>query len=230
MFLGLFSGDIEGDNAYYTNLEPFDKTLMETEEFKHHKKDYESGKKLFPLFKDLNRDSKGNASEFSKSFLDSISDGIMKPSVIYVGKNHFWLPHTKSLCSGEKQTLRPAELDQDIKCLLVHHFDPFLVLNPFKVELTNREPIVYTCHDFLSEPEIQSFLSLSVGRMKNTPIPINSNRSESYSKHRTSKIFYGSDEKHPDMKKLSRRLELMTSLSLVGPGQLSQNYQVPYTH
>ena len=66
--------------------------------------------------------------------------------------------------------------------------------------------------------------------MRTTPIPINNYRTDEYSKHRTSKIFYGSDEKHPDMKKLSRRLELMTSLSLVGPGQLSQNYQVPSTH
>ena len=47
-------------------------------------------------------------------------------------------------------SVRPPELDKSLKCFLLHRYDPFLLVAPFKIEFKSMEPFIYKCHDFYS--------------------------------------------------------------------------------
>merc|ERR1712080_220777 len=174
--------------------------------FRYHHKNYQDAISKFPLFTDL-YGGKNSHLNFANKSSDDTALG---------KKAHVLLPVTTALCSGQAKSFRPPILDKNNKRFLLHHHDPFLLLNPFKIEVKNYEPFAYVCHDFYSEKEISLFLSLSKGRMKNTPIPININRTDTYSRHRTSKIFYASDRKYEELLESSVRLEHLTTMDLIG--------------
>ena len=51
------------------------------------------------------------------------------------------------------------------KCGYLHHFDPYLRLGPFKVEVYLRSPYLSVLHDLLTEKEIQWMIDYSVPRL-----------------------------------------------------------------
>ena len=60
----------------------------------------------------------------------------------------------QKLCSN--QFVRPTYLDKNLKCLFVHHENPFLKLGPFKYELLNKEPNVCFVHDLISNKQAEN--------------------------------------------------------------------------
>ena len=48
------------------------------------------------------------------------------------------------------------------KCHLLHHFDPFLKLGPFKLEIKLDRPYRAVFHDILTDNEIQHMIDLSI--------------------------------------------------------------------
>ena len=47
------------------------------------------------------------------------------------------------------------------KCHLLHHFDPFLKLGPFKLEIKLNHPYRVILHDILNDEEIEHMIDLS---------------------------------------------------------------------
>ena len=70
----------------------------------------------------------------------------------------------QALCRGDK--LRKAEYDDTAVCQYLHFKDPFLMLGPFKFEELNPRPFVAIFHDFLSENEMDTYISFAANRMR----------------------------------------------------------------
>ena len=61
----------------------------------------------------------------------------------------------RSVCGqGYKVTGDPS-ISANNKCLYIHHFDPYLLLSPFKIEVLTHNPIRIICHDLFSDTEIK---------------------------------------------------------------------------
>ena len=86
------------------------------------------------------------------------------------------------------QQVRPAELDKDLKCIFVHHNNPFMRLGPYKYELLLRNPEIGLFHDFVAPDEMSALKSLARGHMKSTPYVVSNKDEEAYTRFRTSKV------------------------------------------
>ena len=126
-------------------------------------------------------------------------------------------PSSKDLCSSPSSSSRPPHWDKNLKCFFLHHFDPFLLLNPFKIETKNSSPWSYLCHHVFSDEELDVFLSLASGRMY---VPRELGHAQN------SKRFYTNDGASQNIQMFTTRLQLMSRLHLLGPGHKSLNYQV----
>jgi len=60
----------------------------------------------------------------------------------------------KQVCRSSAFTRQPDRVNLP-KCGYLHHFDPYLRLGPFKVEVYLRSPYLSVLHDLLTEEEIQ---------------------------------------------------------------------------
>ena len=67
------------------------------------------------------------------------------------------------LCKGE--VLLPAGHSKDITCSLLHHFNPYLRLGPFKMEDQSLSPYVTVFRDFLAESEMEHYKEYSRHRL-----------------------------------------------------------------
>ena len=56
----------------------------------------------------------------------------------------------------------------NFKCHFLHHFDPYLKLCPFKLEVKLDKPYRIILHDMLTEEEIQHILNLSIPNLSRT--------------------------------------------------------------
>jgi len=81
----------------------------------------------------------------------------------------------KQVCKSGAFTRR-AETENLPKCGYLHHFDPYLRLGPFKVEVAMRSPYISILHDLLTEEEIQWLIEYSIPRLSrvrdNAKLPI----------------------------------------------------------
>ena len=56
----------------------------------------------------------------------------------------------------------------NFKCHFLHHFNPYLKLCPFKLEVKLDKPYRIILHDMLTEEEIQHILNLSIPNLSRT--------------------------------------------------------------
>jgi hypothetical protein len=70
----------------------------------------------------------------------------------------------KRVCQAGTFTRRPDDRDLT-SCGYLHHFNPYLRLGPFKVEVLYRSPYISILHDLLTEEEIEWMIEYSVPRL-----------------------------------------------------------------
>ena len=61
----------------------------------------------------------------------------------------------------EGEIWRTAKINQDFKCYLLHHGDPYLKLGPFLVEEKSINPLILLFKDIFHPNEIQYFKSIA---------------------------------------------------------------------
>ena len=131
---------------------------------------------------------------------------------------------TQSLCRGD--FVRNPILETNLKCLWLHHGNPFLKLAPFKLEYQHRHPEVTVIHDFASPKELEKIRNLAKGHMKSTPYITGGANEESYSKLRTSKVMYMNEVLVPEAMRLSKKVEQVTRFKMKDEKYGSENFQV----
>ena len=80
-----------------------------------------------------------------------------------------------------------------MKCVFVHHNNPYLILGPFKFEVKHSNPEIAIIHDFISVKLAHKVKNLARGKMKSTPYFEQGQGRKDFSKDRTSKVMYLSD-------------------------------------
>jgi hypothetical protein len=145
----------------------------------------------------------------------------------------------KQVCKAGAFTRVPDQRDFT-RCGYLHHFDPYLRLGPFKVEVIMRSPYISILHDLLTEQEIQWMIEYSVPRLsrvrENTKIPIQPkyekhDKKKRQTVHKTVQCWiqdikydlyddftdpFNYTINYPLMFKLSKKLELATRMNITG--------------
>ena len=87
---GLTAADMDTDEVYFTNLEPFDKPLMETAEYRNHRRNLDHIRSKHVLFSDSWANTTNR--QISEGESESISTG-EKPADVLPGQlNHVLFP------------------------------------------------------------------------------------------------------------------------------------------
>ena len=123
------------------------------------------------------------------------------------------------------QFQRPHELEKDLKCVLLHHNNPYLKLSPFKYEIHHQNPEIGVVHDFASAEELKVIKENARGHMKSTPY-VTGDTENAYSKARTSKVTYMNEKIVKFIQPLSKRIGQVTKFKLKQEKYASENFQV----
>ena len=99
-----------------------------------------------------------------------------------------------------------------LRCRFIHHGNPYLLLGPFKFELLHQEPEIGLLHEFAHPDEMMAIRYKNQKKMHATPYV--SKGRQGTSKERTSKVFYINEMVDPEAMPLSKRIELVTRLSM----------------
>ena len=148
----------------------------------------------------------------------------------YPNRAHFFLrERTQELCRGE--FVRPAYLEKELKCIWLHHDNPYLKIAPYKTEYYHRNPEIIYVHDLATKSELEKIKSLARGHMQTTPYKIggldkSKAKTESFSRLRTSKIMYMNELLVPEAMDLSRKISQITRFRLKEEKYASENFQV----
>ena len=144
----------------------------------------------------------------------------------------------KQVCRNAAFTRLPDRANLP-KCGYLHHFDPYLRLGPFKVEVALRSPYLSILHDLLTEKEIEWMIEYSTPRLSRvrgnmgiiTPKHEKSDKTKRRTIHKTVQCWikdieydpYNEDNdrfnytvNHPLMLKLARKIELATQMNVTG--------------
>ena len=106
---------------------------------------------------------------------------------------------------------RPPQLEKDLHCIWLHHYNPYLRLGPFKYETKHQNPEIAVIHDLVNPKETEKIKNLTRGKMKSTPYT-SSGKLNAYSKGRTSKVKYLNERSVPEAMVLSKRIEFKLSI------------------
>ena len=118
----------------------------------------------------------------------------------------------------------PFSHEKHLKCLFLHHDNPYLKIGPFKLELKFQDPEIGLLHDFISLNECACIQKLARGRMMSSPY--NYKGDVEFSKDRTSKVMYMNELLVPEAMSISKKIELATHFQLKHELYASENYQV----
>ena len=121
--------------------------------------------------------------------------------------------------------MRPPFLEKKLKCIWLHHNNPYLRVGPFKFEFKNHNPEIGLFHEFMTAIETQNIQELARGKMKSTPCSYVGG-STNYHKLRTSKVMYMNENLVPEAMVFSKRIELATRFKLNAEKYASENFQV----
>ena len=116
-------------------------------------------------------------------------------------------------------------MEKDLKCIWLHHNQPYLRLGPFKFEALHQNPEIALIHEFASPKETLDIQINAKGKMKSTPY-ISNGKASGYSKERTSKVMYMNENLVPEAMALSKKIELATRFKLYNELYASENYQI----
>lgn len=118
-------------------------------------------------------------------------------------------------CRGEKKTVR-FEFDKlsNLKCLYASfHWNPYFTISRVKVEVLVEEPsLVLQFHDFLGD-EVIEFVERETSDKLRRSVEENMETGNSYVNHQSSMVTWIDDEKYEILRKLRRRIEMLTAIN-----------------
>ena len=112
-----------------------------------------------------------------------------------------------------------------LKCIFIHHKNPYLRLGPFRFEQKYHAPEIAILHEFLGKNEVSHILKRAEGNLKSTPF-IDYDGPSNFSKERTSKIMYLNELFEKNMLTVSKKIEMVTQTYLKNEACASENYQI----
>ena len=107
----------------------------------------------------------------------------------------------------------------------LNHGNPYLKLGPFKYELKSAEPEIAIVHQLISIQEAENVKELARNKMRSTPY-IDGGKDKSFSKGRTSKVMYMNEKLVPQADAVSKKIEMLTRMTMKGDKYASENFQV----
>ena len=118
-------------------------------------------------------------------------------------------------------------MEKKLKCILLHHKNPYLKLGPFKLDLKHQNPEIALFHDFGSPKETNQMIDLVKGNMKSTPYDQHGELVD-FTKDRTSKMKWINESLVPEAMPMvfSKRIELAMKLNLRSEPWASENFQI----
>ena len=142
-------------------------------------------------------------------------------------------PISRRLCNGDK-SLRPRDKDINLKCILLHHTQVYLMLGPFKYEPLNDNPHVGMFRDFYSTKECESLIRFNGQKQENLESPewrsidFEGNPITNYFiDHRISKRHHIEDGDHHVASDASKRISHATQWMVhQRPGIASEHYHL----
>jgi len=107
----------------------------------------------------------------------------------------------------------PADLLAKLKCRYVHHNNPFLKIGPLKEEEAFLKPRIVLYRDVLTDDEIEVIKKLAQPRLKRATVQNYKTGELETAHYRISKSAWLRETEHDSIAAVSRRVELMTSLT-----------------
>jgi prolyl 4-hydroxylase len=117
----------------------------------------------------------------------------------------------QALCRGE--TLRSPKEEKNLRCYITNRGDPFLILQPVKVEVFNENPYVMMFHNLMSENEMKIYKELAIPLLTRARVQTDDHGDE-VSKVRTSQTAWFSPDNHQVIANVNKRVEAVTGLSV----------------
>lgn len=106
----------------------------------------------------------------------------------------------------------PAQ-DKALKCWYSHQGNPWLLLQPVKVEQFNHYPFVVMFHHLLTDRESDQVREMAAPLLQRAKVQTDSNKTYEISSTRTSQTAWFSSEDHQIVDRINRRIEAVTGLS-----------------
>lgn len=129
-----------------------------------------------------------------------------------------------ALCRGEK--LLSEAVRRRMKCWYDHRGQPYLRLQPVKVEQHSVEPLLFTFHDIISDDEIQSVKELALPLFERSLVQAQMGAGHQVSNVRTSKTAWLDENLDPILMRLSRRIHMVTGLETDPAKEAAEMLQV----
>lgn len=118
-------------------------------------------------------------------------------------------------CRGEKKALRfELEKPSNLKCLYAgYQWNPYFAISRVKIEVLVEEPsLVLQFHDFLGD-EVIEFVERETKNKLTRSVEENIETGSTYVNHQSSMVTWIDDEKHEILKKLRRRIQMLTAIN-----------------
>lgn len=120
------------------------------------------------------------------------------------------LNNFNALCRGEN--LLSEKIQSQMKCWYDDRDQPYLRLMPVKIEQHSNEPAVFTFHDIISDKEMEAVKLLAIPLFSRSMVQGQMGAMHQVSNVRTSKTAWLPENLDPLLKRLSRRIQLITGL------------------
>ncbi|KAG9510427.1 Prolyl 4-hydroxylase subunit alpha-1 [Fragariocoptes setiger] len=117
----------------------------------------------------------------------------------------------QALCRGERQ--RSAKDTSKLKCYLTHNNNPYLYLQPIKLEVQNIDPYIAIIHNLMTEKETATIREIAAPLLTRARVQTDNGTSDMISKTRTSQTAWFSPETHPIVTRINKRIDAATGLS-----------------
>lgn len=119
---------------------------------------------------------------------------------------------TEKLCRGEKN-MSIAE-ESKLKCRYFTNNEGYLMVQPLKEEELYLHPRIVVYHDFMSDKQIEIIKILATPNLKRAAVSASDEKGPEYSSVRISKSAWLRDSDHSVLDKLSRKIQIVTGLSM----------------
>lgn len=129
-----------------------------------------------------------------------------------------------ALCRGEQ--LLSEDIRKQMKCWYDHRQQPYLRLQPVKVEQHSVEPLLFTFHDIISDDEIEAVKQLALPLFARSLVQGQMGSNHEVSNVRTSKTAWLPEHLDPILSRLSRRIRLVTGLETDPAKEAAEMLQV----
>lgn len=116
-----------------------------------------------------------------------------------------------ALCRGEE--MRAQALVDELTCWYDSRSDPWLIIQPVKVEMVHKDPDILVFHDIISPAELEDIKEVAKPLLARSQVMGNKGGSSEVSTTRTSKTGWLPDSAHPTVARLGRRISRVTGLA-----------------